>query len=410
MEYFRISLIILCFTLIVPDIKGQNNNTSSPYSRFGIGDINKTGFARNRAMGNTGIALRSKYHLNNVNPASYSIIDSTTFIFDIGGVANFYKFKTNNANKEDQNFNFEYFTFGLSITSWWDVSLGLHKRSDVGYDITIPHYENDNRIYTENYNGSGGLNSAYLSHAFKYKNYSFGVNFNYTWGKILLEQDVDFVLGLDYNNKKEFRTHNPSFDFGIQYEGEFKNGKSYVVGAIFSPKIDITGRYEELGINSFDTVNYVSTSSRALELPTRYGIGFAYNYKSNLIFTVDYLHEKWSDIAFFGDLNTLKNSSRISIGAEYVPDLLAFKGYYKRVYYRAGFYYNSSYLKINDKSINEFGLTLGASLPVKALNINLALQLGQRGTTNNDLIKENFVNLSVSFTFYEAWFLKFLFD
>ena len=60
------------------------NNTNSPYTRFGYGDLGERSFGAGRAMGGVGYGLRSPKQINPMNPASYSCMDSLTFLFDFG--------------------------------------------------------------------------------------------------------------------------------------------------------------------------------------------------------------------------------------------------------------------------------------------------------------------------------------
>ena len=48
------------------------NNTNSPYTRYGYGDLGDRSFGAGRAMGGVGIGLRSPLQINPLNPASYS--------------------------------------------------------------------------------------------------------------------------------------------------------------------------------------------------------------------------------------------------------------------------------------------------------------------------------------------------
>ena len=60
------------------------SSTNSPYTRFGFGDLSDQVFTSNAAMGGVGNALRSSRHINPMNPASYTSVDSLSFMFDIG--------------------------------------------------------------------------------------------------------------------------------------------------------------------------------------------------------------------------------------------------------------------------------------------------------------------------------------
>ena len=59
-----------------------NNNTSSPYSRYGLGELHPYSFGRSTAMGGASIASRNNQQINLANPASYDAIDSLGFMFE----------------------------------------------------------------------------------------------------------------------------------------------------------------------------------------------------------------------------------------------------------------------------------------------------------------------------------------
>ena len=46
------------------------NNTNSPYTRFGYGDLGERSFGAGRAIGGVGYGLRSPKQINPMNPAS----------------------------------------------------------------------------------------------------------------------------------------------------------------------------------------------------------------------------------------------------------------------------------------------------------------------------------------------------
>ena len=55
---------------------------------------------------------------------------------------------------------------------------------------------------------------------------------------------------------------------------------------------------------------------------------------------------------------------------------------------------------------------MGFGIPVKksATKINIGFETGQRGETNNGLIKENYYILNVNFNMGDIWFIKRKFD
>lgn len=65
-------------------------------------------------------------------------------------------------------------------------------------------------------------------------------------------------------------------------------------------------------------------------------------------------------------------------------------------------------MNINNKDINEFGISFGLGLPAGAYlsNINLGVEYGKRGTKAANLVEEQFLNVFVSLSLNDKWFQK----
>ena len=117
----------------------SQNNTNSPYTRFGYGDLTEGTASELRGMGGVGIANRSKSTINVLNPASYSSVDSLTFQFDVGAGARFSHFMTKgtdgNLSNSAFNANLEYLTMRFPLGKWLGFSAGLLPYSFSGYNF-----------------------------------------------------------------------------------------------------------------------------------------------------------------------------------------------------------------------------------------------------------------------------------
>ena len=60
------------------------SGTNSPYSQYGLGTQSDQTAGFNRGMNGLGLGFREHNQVNFINPASYSSVDSITFIFDVG--------------------------------------------------------------------------------------------------------------------------------------------------------------------------------------------------------------------------------------------------------------------------------------------------------------------------------------
>ena len=80
--------------------------------------------------------------------------------------------------------------------------------------------------------------------------------------------------------------------------------------------------------------------------------------------------------------------------------------------YRLGGYYSNYYLQVNDIQLEDYGITFGVGLPIRTVksSINVAFTLGTRGTTEYNLVKENYGIVTFNVTLHDLWFRKRRFD
>lgn len=419
-KYLSLVLVVFLMSCIGNTVYAQKNG-GSPYSRFGLGDIAKKGTAHSVAMGNTGLALRGVSFLNSKNPASYTALDSISFILDAGGYAEINKLSSVSSSDVFQKANFSYFSFGFSVKKWWAMAAGLRKMSDVGYGLEFTFQDSKAGSYKTKYTGNGGVNKVYWTNAFKLGNaLSLGVNANFNWGSLKTNREVEFVSkqALPYRSTEDLTISNLNFDFGMQYEAKLNKDYSLVIGATFGNKADITGDYEFMSFVAGDTIRKEYKDERVLSIPNNFGIGLALNKDSKFIYTLDFNYHLWEDVATSyvigrgnAELIKLRNSYKLGAGIAYTPDRMSITSYWNKISYRAGAYYEKTYLEVKENQLKEYGLTLGAGFPIKGRSsIDVALEFGTKGTTKNELLKEQFARLTVSFSLFEAWFRKVLYN
>ena len=414
----------MCFIL---GLQAQNF-TSSPYSRFGLGEIISEGSSFNRAMGNAGIALRNNNQINFLNPASYSAFDTLSFLFS-GGVTGKYA-KVYNESTEDQtrNFNMEYLGIGFPILKGLRLSLGLNPYSRMQYQYHEIVYTNDtiNSLLFD-YKGDGGLNEFYFGGAYQIKDIvSVGFNATYLFGTLertntqssLYKTEAETQFASKYNVSDFY------YRAGVQFFHEFKEKHKITLGFVYDFKKDIKIQASELVQRGFpyidgayiDTFRIVNDSAGKINLPAKFGLGLSYIYDDKLLFTADYITQDWTDSKLFSTNMGLTNYSSFRVGLEYTPVPMTKRvraGYFKRMNYRIGFYSTNTYWKVGDDQIKDSGFSIGLGLPWKnskklftSTTFNLTYQIGWRGTTENNLLKENYHNITFGFSLHDFWFIK----
>jgi hypothetical protein len=402
-----------------------NNNTSSPYSRYGLGELHSYSFGRSTAMGGASIASRNGQQINLGNPASFDAVDSLGFMFEFAVDGKASNFKNDIGSAYASDVNFQYFALNFQINNRMGTSLGLVPFTDVGYNVVVDEdIENTGPVRTTYY-GAGTISNAFLGLAIEpIKNISIGANLNYYFGMLNRNVEVVFSGASDFYNMQQYkslRVSDFSFDFGAQATIPLKNKNRIVLGVVYenNPKYnafysDITQK--NLGSGSAvdqDTLFYASEEKGVIEFPFTYGFGISYVKDNKLEINADYYHQSWSDAKFLGTKSTfLTDLNKFAVGAEWIPDKFSIKSFTSRIAYRAGFKYEQTYLIFNNRQINDYGITFGVGLPVyrSKSTINVAAEFGKKGTTDDNLVLENYFRLNLMVNLYDLWFIKRRFD
>ncbi len=403
----------------------QNENTSSPYSRFGLGDIHPYSFGRFAAMGGASIGSRHNVQINTSNPASYASIDSLTFIFEFGADGRLSDFKSGDTKFTSNDVNFRYFALSWPITHWAATSMGILPYADKGYEIFYEENDDDFGRVAHSYAGSGTISKVFWGAGFDItESLSLGINAYYLFGTQSHNSSIFFIddnEAYDYSEIERTRVRDFAYQLGIQYDIPFKDDKFLTIGGTFENKPELKA-FQNLSRQNIlqtgdgllvDTLEFKDEERTTIQLPTTYSLGVSYAKLNKFEINADYYFAKWSNAKLFGaTLAELTNQSRFSIGGEFIPEAASIRSYLKKVKYRAGLHYEKSYLKIGNQQINEFGMSFGLGLPVNRSKstINLAVEFGRKGTTNDNLIRENYTKLSLYLNLHDTWFFQRKFD
>lgn len=407
-------LFLTIFSVFI-SISGVSQNTRSPYSIFGPGEIQSRGFGRNMAMGGAGIGVSSGSFINTMNPASYSGFDSLKFVYEIGFEGKYSRFKSQGDRLNDYTFNFKYIAFGFRVNDWWASTMGIAPFSNVGYTITTSKYvEGTFDKFYSSYEGSGGINYVYWGNAFKLGKLSLGVNSSYLFGSItqdeLITQPSDIFSSFIMQRTDYLKSF--YFDYGAQYSFKIK-GWDYTLGAIYSNEQKLTSRHQvDVKTTSYTTISSEEYKSKQLRVPETYGIGFSMKKGPIVHVAGDYEFQKWSGLKYPIQKDVFLDSHRFAVGVESKPwGEIVTLDWYKKITYRIGANYKTSFLKINGTQINEKGITFGLGIPVKNIGslMNFTVEVGQKGTVSNRLIREDYVLFHMNFSINEIWFKKRIF-
>lgn len=418
------SITVFLLGLVISHSLFGQAGVDSPYSRFGIGQLTlKSANPRVAAMGGLANAIGSNAFLNYANPASYTQIDSLSFLFNTGLSMGSTNLQTTVQSETASGARLAYITAGFPVTTWWRTSVGLLPYSNVGYDIFIPFEDELTGSYAKVFSGTGGLNRMYIGNAFAItEQLSIGVNASYLFGQQNNSVMVYFPDSTHYINTKtenSTRLNSFIFDYGLLYNMPLGNERSLSIGLTFGQqmRLDVKRNYIEKAVegglggnieNVQDTIFYSPEEEGSLILPAQIGVGLVYTKHNNWLAGVDFNWQNWEAYEAFGLNDSLVNSWNIAVGGAFTPPHTSISKYWRRVTYRAGFRYEQTYLSLRGTPLNEFGISFGVGLPLpRSLStVDLSLELGRRGTTTNDLVQETFINFTLGVAIYERWFMQ----
>ncbi|WP_456312839.1 hypothetical protein [Pseudomonas shirazensis] len=403
-----IKKIIISACLLISFVSFAQQGSSSPYSFYGIGETRFKGTLENRSM--AGVAIeQDSIHLNIENPASYASLGQTTF--SVGGTFGTTNLKSNSGSEKAQRSTFDYLALGIPMGKF-GAGFGLIPLSSVGYKIS--DLDPTQGGINSQLEGKGGVNKVFLGLGYKITpKWNIGADVQYNFGKISTTT-IEAVTGV----QSATRETNASEISGVNFN----------IGTMYQTKIDKKlNLYTSLNYTFSGTLNSNSTRTievdgdpdaitpdpveNTLKLPAKItfgaGVGEARKWLvgTTLAFQGD---GKLANYYNSGDNVRYEKYSKYAVGGYYVPNYSSFSSYFSRITYRAGLKYEKTGLVVNDESINDIGMSLGAGFPITGTfsNVNFGIEFGKKGTTSAGLVQENYLNFSLSFSFNDKWFVK----
>ncbi|MBQ0030665.1 MAG: hypothetical protein MJZ24_10120 [Paludibacteraceae bacterium] len=408
------------FSIILAAFVGANvaqaqNNTSSPYTRYGYGELVQPGFGYSNSRGGLSVGLRNENHINSGNPASFTAIDSMTFRFEFGASIKRSSFQDKEREQTSWDQNLEYMAMQFPVGRYFGFSAGLQPFSFVGYEFSNRHVQpssisSDTLAYTNSYIGQGNLTQLYLGlGANPFSNLHVGVNAYFNFGSIEHLSQVTFDNGAYHSSSQtnSMKVHDWAVGFGAQYVFPLAENRSLVVGATLDlPSVLTASADREVITNYVDTTKINFDDS--FGLPLGFGTGFEYELSESLTVGAEYRFQKWSDVEYFGK-KEFNDRHRLACGLDWVPSSMS-KNFFKRVSYRAGLNYSNSYFKVNGDDVKHYGASFGLGLPLRRTAnpsiLNLGVEYGRAGEKSDDLILEQYFKFTLNLSINERWFAK----
>ncbi|MES2616514.1 MAG: hypothetical protein V4613_01465 [Bacteroidota bacterium] len=367
-------LLLLVFSFAI--FSYAQNNTHSPYSARGFGELEPFNTAYNKSLGGVSNGIRSSRFISLSNPASLGGLSLVTFDFGFKGESGVSS--TTNAKQSYFNGNFNYIVLGFPIwqkeilkdtgvkkgsssgknnlikvyKTLWCSSIGLTPYSNLGssyYKLTDTTYGQIANFYSK----TGGLSRLFVMNAVNVtKNVSLGLNASYVFGQLRNNQAFfvqDSGVSRALYDESIHHLKGFSFDFGFQsnhrdtlvVEKTEINDKNeiirkikriplrFVFGATLTNQSQLNYTLSRLAVNknnyyTFGTIDTLVNENNVrgkTYLPQAFSAGFSFTYNNLWLVAFDYSGAMWGSVKQTLFTDKFSNRSQMSIGIAYRPDL-----------------------------------------------------------------------------------------
>ena len=406
----------LIISLLINSHLFAQKGTLSPYSFYGFGEALFSGTADQRSMGGL-VAHVDSIHHNISSPATLAELKLVNF--NVGANYSSRNFISDANSSNNETAVIDYMTVAIP-TKYFGFGFGLLPKTAVGYRLSVSD-EIDGVNSNSNYEGNGGINQVFFSMGFSpINNFGIGASVHYNFGSIFrvhTRQDDGIDLLSQLNNESELR--GVELNLSSYYKIQISNQLQLQLHYAFQPKANL----ESFNIRSISTftslgeqrdTQEINLSLEGLdktrsELPAKQTIGGGIGEPKKW-----YIGGHWTetdgsiDNAFYsvGSVS-YEPASQLSLGGYFIPEFDSFSSYWKRIVYRIGFVSSETGMILNNKMIENSGITFGVGLPLAGFsNVNMGFEIGKLGAGGESVIEENYFNIRIGFSLNDRWFIK----
>jgi hypothetical protein len=309
---------------------------------------------------------------------------------------------------------------GFPLGRKFGASVGMMPFSSTGYEINT---RDKGDIADMNYYGDGGISKIYFGGAYEpFSGFSVGINATYLFGSLNRRKQLIYDDESFFNSRANSTINLKGYyyELGLLYKKLLSEDNEISFGltannnsSIRANRSDIVESFKFSGFfESPKDTSVNSTQWGDVTLPRYISAGICYNKNKKWLFLADYSMQNWADYIMFNESDNLANSMRISGGMQYTPEYNSATKYYKRMDYRLGASYSHTPLQFDNNQLKEMSMSFGFGIPVRKskTKYDLSCTFGQRGTTEDNLIKEEFIRVGLSVSYDGVWFVKRKYD
>lgn len=423
--------------LISVSVFGQRN-ALSPYTFSGLGQLTPRVFAEQAFMGQVSGALGDESNFSLSNPATMAHLRYTSFLMGVN-----YEMVRQETATESQRFDngkLNYFAMGIPLkeNGGLAVNVGLSPFSEVGYFLQNQQLE-DSVDVLNTFEGTGGLNAFNIGvGASVFPGMAIGLNADFVFGNIVNIRDKQFIDNtnlFNYSDRIDATYAGLKWNLGVQYSSQNKGRVQHRISATFSPGSGLNATsdrlvtsYNSRGNTAFliDSVLFEPERKRTLDAPLSYSLGYGIGSMERWLLSAEYTVHGYSDFTDIRGGQNYRDQRTVSFGGYFQPASVdevtrvrTARDLFQVVRWYAGISYTNLYLNQFAEPIDELGIGFGLGLPMirkyrtpdgQSLKIvsrvNVGVEYKERGTTQSEMLREQFTEIRVGVSLSDKWFIK----
>lgn len=411
-------------------------NTFSPYSMYGLGELQTQGTQMTRSMGGAGVAVRNRFAVNLLNPASYSIAIRRGVLFNFSAEGAIHMSAQKIAGEMEtgsyMTANFHDVALQIPLAKGLGMGISVAPYSSVGYKQESDAFLTDNGDYGKYvYSGNGDVTQVKLGVGWAIWNrLSIGIAAQYYWGdldrtyttyisSILTPGASVYPVGTETTSVSSIKGQ-----VGVQWTAIATPKQALIVGATFDSGGDLNPRYSKYVSGDDEIYAQADTTSTSIVLPRQLSLGVSYN-NDKISFAADYSFQKWGnyndkvEMAGTDMAVAYNNVNQLRVGIEYIPRRIDIRKYFNRVAYRAGFNMGGYQYSFAGEEIGQYNITAGLGFPINLVGvskIDVGVEWGSLGSQREvtysgksyNLVRQNTFKFSLGFSLFgdDYWFQR----
>jgi hypothetical protein len=400
-RYLFLFLFIFPFTAL--------SQGGSNYSVFGLGDIFSSSNAAYDGLAGTSAAIARESYINMRNPALWSKVTTTRLQAGYRFNQHISNVKENYLYQNNGKLNDIIGLFSVDTSSGFSVGFGIFPFSSVNYLVRSPvHVQTEDLALdgTVEFHGNGGLTQVFLGASVNLmKNLALGIAGFGNFGLISSRVSTQFNLQNSYPAYSE--KDDELSGFGIRSGLYYTINENFNAGLFYEHYFDITVNRKNLywsqifkGLAIYDTTT--------IKVPPAFGAGLSYQ-TGRFLMGMDVSMQDFTDFNYQkGPNNSFRNNIRLSAGLSRTGNPAFAADITDRITYNLGFCYKQLYYKVAGSGIDEYFGAFGVNVPLAgSAIIDAAINIGKRGTSQNNLINEYFGRIMIDVSIGETWFKPF---